>query len=518
MYKLVAIGGKIRGKEIILNEGENIIGRSQQVDHPLGVEGVSKKHMSITVSGDAAYVQDLGSSNGTFVNGKLVKKKTVKNKDKIAIPNVIFQVVYVKEKKKIVKKKIAKQDGEDVDYEENEVAPSNALGKIKFLFKTKIMPVFYSFNESYEWRVLFGAVLFLFVSVSIALTISPVLRTSQKILEYEISQRGKQYAREVARTNAVHLYSRSYDQVNTKYLDNDANITYYDLLEPSTDGIIIAPTERRNRNTNDAFTIDALEIIIGKDREIYMKKLGDGEIGVAYAIKAYDPSRGQSVTVGVISLKFAPKSLIQSAKNSSSAYLEALSTSALVAILFFAVIYYLTTKPLEEMKIQIENVLRGKQKELESKLMMEEVRPLRTSINGILQRLRELQSAESGEFQDLEDEAPYIRTLEEFMRGAMGPAMVLNSEKLIHQINPEGEDLTGLRESSASGTSLLDSLRDQGFAATVIDLCDQSASNEGCNQQEHYDINGKEHQINVVSLVGKDGFAKGFYVTFLQDV
>lgn len=524
MFKLVAVGGKLRGREFVLNEGENTLGRDSECDHVLEVQGVSKKHMSITVTGDTAYVEDMGSSNGTFVNGKLIKKKTVKGKDKIAVPNVIFQLVFVKEKKVIVKKKVAKaSEGNDSDsYIENERMPDNLPGKIRFIFKHKIMPVLHGFNESYEWSVLIGILLMLFIAINIALTISPVLRTSNKILMYEIAQRGKQYAREVARANAMYLQRRDYDQIILNFLDNDTAITEYDLLEPSTDGIIVAPRERRNRNTNDPFTIEAIRKILknleSNNFEAVLEEAGSGRIGVAAPIMSYDSKLGRQKIVGIISLKFAPKSLVAATSNNSKAYLEALATSALVAILFFGMIYYLTTKHFEEMRAQIENVLRGKQKELESKLLMKEVTPLRSQINSMLQRIREMQSAETGEFQDLEDEAPYIRTLEEFMRGAMGPAMILNSEKVIHSINAAGEDLTGLRESSAAGTSLLDSLRDQGFAATVIDLCDQSASNEGCNQQEVYEINGKEMQINVVSMIGKDSFAKGFYVTFVEDV
>lgn len=169
------------------------------------------------------------------------------------------------------------------------------------------------------------------------------------------------------------------------------------------------------------------------------------------------------------------------------------------------------------MRVQIEEVLRGKRKELESKTLMDEIHPLRNTINSILQRIRELQNEDSAEFQDVEDDAAYVRQLYEFMQGAQGPVLILNSEKLIEHINPEGEDLTGMRESSASGTSLLDSARDQGFAATVIDLCDQSANNEGCNQHESYELTGKNYNIHVSSLMGKDGFAKAYYVTFVID-
>ena len=131
--------------------------------------------------------------------------------------------------------------------------------------------------------------------------------------------------------------------------------------------------------------------------------------------------------------------------------------------------------------------------------------------------IRELQNDESNDFQDVEEDGNYIRILQQFLQGSGVPAMILNSEKLITSLNSEGEDLTGLRASVSAGQSLLDTARDQGFAATVIDLCDQSANNEGCNQNEVYEIGGKAYQINVVSLIGKDNFAKAFYVTFVLE-
>lgn len=97
------------------------------------------------------------------------------------------------------------------------------------------------------------------------------------------------------------------------------------------------------------------------------------------------------------------------------------------------------------------------------------------------------------------------------------PVMILNSEKVIEHLNPEAEDLIGIRENASAGQSILDTARDQGFAATIIDLCDQSANNEGCNQRENYEIGGKSISINVSALIGKDRFAKAFYITFVRN-
>lgn len=75
-----------------------------------------------------------------------------------------------------------------------------------------------------------------------------------------------------------------------------------------------------------------------------------------------------------------------------------------------------------------------------------------------------------------------------------------------------------MRESAAAGTSLIDSMKDQGLAGTIIDLCDNSANNEGINEQGSYEITGVDYFVNVVSLIGKDGFAKAYYVSFNKDV
>ena len=106
MYKLVAVAGLLRGKEFSLNEGSNLLGRDPECDVNLEIKGVSKNHLTITVTGDVAYLKDLGSSNGTFLNGSLFKSGTINTGDKIALPDIILQVVFVEEKKIIIKKKL----------------------------------------------------------------------------------------------------------------------------------------------------------------------------------------------------------------------------------------------------------------------------------------------------------------------------------------------------------------------------------------------------------------------------
>lgn len=521
MFKLVVVGGKLRGKEFVLNSGENVVGRASENDVVVPVEGVSKKHLKVTVNGETAFAEDLGSSNGTLVNGKIIKRMTIKDGDKIALPNLILQVVYVLEKKVIVKKKIAKggdEDGEAYDdLNQIEPPPQNIAAKIIWVFKHKLMPVVYSFNEQYEWSALMGILLFIFIAINISLTIVPVLSDSRRLLLREVAYRAKQYAAEVDRLNNVFLRDKNLDQVYTGFLEGEdaEGVQSYKLFD--TEGRVYRPVAELNTIVNEPFAVDALKHFkVEKNWDSEKIEREGNIVRVARAIKAHDKNLGRDVVVAIIALTFAPTSLATEAANNSKAYLESLITSGMVAIVFFGILYYMTVRPLEDMKVQIERVLRGRQKEVELKTMFREISPLKMTINSVLTRIKELQSTDSGEVQTMEEDGPYLRSLEEFMAGAQGPVMILNSEKIIQRINPEAEDLVGLRENSASGQSILDTARDQGFAATVIDLCDQSANNGGSNQKEIYEIAGKQMAINVTALIGKDRFAKGFYITFVR--
>jgi DNA-binding CsgD family transcriptional regulator len=63
------------GRDVALPKGEFIIGRGQECD--LWVEDVlvSRKHCRLRVSDEGVEVEDLGSRNGIFVNGRKIEKR-----------------------------------------------------------------------------------------------------------------------------------------------------------------------------------------------------------------------------------------------------------------------------------------------------------------------------------------------------------------------------------------------------------------------------------------------------------
>ncbi len=93
-YGLRFISGKYQGGEYALAEGQEIvIGRSSELDMVLVEEMVSRKHARIALAEGVISIADLGSTNGTFVNGEKVDEGTLKEGDRVLIGTNILKVV-----------------------------------------------------------------------------------------------------------------------------------------------------------------------------------------------------------------------------------------------------------------------------------------------------------------------------------------------------------------------------------------------------------------------------------------
>lgn len=90
-YVLRGVSGVYFGKTFPLR-GKTSIGRHSDNDIFVNVDGISRKHAVISVTSDGLAVEDLGSSNGTYVNGEKVDKSIVKIGDEIKLDNIRFLV------------------------------------------------------------------------------------------------------------------------------------------------------------------------------------------------------------------------------------------------------------------------------------------------------------------------------------------------------------------------------------------------------------------------------------------
>lgn len=85
-YLKITGGGKDRVIE--LQKQEIIIGRGTKCGIRLPLKTVSRKHARLSLRNGEYSIEDLGSVNGTYVNGKKVAKCVLRNNDQIDIGEV----------------------------------------------------------------------------------------------------------------------------------------------------------------------------------------------------------------------------------------------------------------------------------------------------------------------------------------------------------------------------------------------------------------------------------------------
>ena len=73
-----------------LSHGRNVIGRGTEADIRLPDTGVSRKHVDVVLESGVATAEDLGSTNGTLVNGRRITRQALSDGDVIRIGHSVL--------------------------------------------------------------------------------------------------------------------------------------------------------------------------------------------------------------------------------------------------------------------------------------------------------------------------------------------------------------------------------------------------------------------------------------------
>ena len=85
MPKMIVSIDEVVIKDVQITKDRTTVGRRPYNDVVIDNLAVSGEHAAIVMSGGEVSIEDLNSTNGTYVNGKSVKKQTLKNGDQIEI-------------------------------------------------------------------------------------------------------------------------------------------------------------------------------------------------------------------------------------------------------------------------------------------------------------------------------------------------------------------------------------------------------------------------------------------------
>lgn len=92
---ILFLSGPLVGKLHQLQDGETSLGRESGATIVINDNRISRKHLAIQVGATGTTITDLGSTNGTYVNGKRIQTHLLKDGDKVQISSsTIFKFAY----------------------------------------------------------------------------------------------------------------------------------------------------------------------------------------------------------------------------------------------------------------------------------------------------------------------------------------------------------------------------------------------------------------------------------------
>ncbi|SDD87357.1 FHA domain-containing protein [Aquimonas voraii] len=91
-YLLRGVSGAAFGKTYAVVSTQ-VIGRHHECDISIPSEEISRRHAQVKPTADGLLVEDLGSSNGTFINGQQIQNGLLKNGDELRLDAIRFMLV-----------------------------------------------------------------------------------------------------------------------------------------------------------------------------------------------------------------------------------------------------------------------------------------------------------------------------------------------------------------------------------------------------------------------------------------
>jgi len=492
MYRLTVIAGPnnaqpVRGSTFALEGNLVSIGRHSRNEIVLQSGNVSKRHCVLVVDHGKLVVQDQGSSNGTFVNGRLAAERNIDIGDRISVGEFVFEVSSSQMSAAAPSSldfgvpaqilQFPNPSGQSpVQQVHAPVAPQDLLGKVQFHFERLVMPYFYSFNEKYEWRFVAVTLICAFIFLNLFVSVSPLMDAHEKALNREITKRAQVMAREIADRNTAALAARQESKTEIGLIEREEAVRAAVIID--LDSRIIAPANKANQyftvGPEANFTVLAKNLFLkGREAGVY-GKVDSVTVAAVEPIKILNPQLGRNEVVALAVVAIDTTLANPGAGEMSLVYSYTLVLTGLIAILIFYILYRVTLKPLEVMNERIDQTLRGDHVEMKSPVYFSEIDSLWNVIDSTLKRVPKAGESGIGGLSRGVSTEDFIGPLRAMATLSREGVMILDESRNIVFLNSVLEEISGIRLDSAQGLPLAQASRDQAFSMFTQDLMDRA--------------------------------------------
>ncbi len=525
------LNGHLAGQILPLQEGRYILGRGEDCQIIVSDDGISKKHASLEVDEQGVFIQDLKSSNGTFINGVKIQESEIQEKEKVSVCKTTFDIVNANDQNIVPTSppagvypqvppgmppsqypqamapyypaqhippamsapgQMAQQAGTENPEEPVKLTLKNWF---KNYLDKVVLPGIYKLPVWIEFKWVIASFLIFFVVMVTALSAIPLIQ----ILNSSVAQESMNHAESIAST----LSRMNYEPIKNEL--HSATSVDYALRRPgvlkafiikAANGQIIAPSELADTYSKIPFVNE------GRTKEsISVKQLDSSTVAAMVPIQFYNSKtnvhRAEAYSVVIYDIG----ALASGNKRTISLLVQTCFIAVVLGILIFFFLYKMIEFPISSLNKQLSAALTDESLSVETKYDFMPLQHLTSNINSALSRISAAQESQNTSEYDRLTEMNHMIE----MIGYPTLGIEMESSKIMGA-SAHFEEETGVSTERILNINIQD-IDDQALKLNLSNLMERIQQHPYEIASDSLEFSGVEFQLSAKGIYGKEGIA-----------
>lgn len=510
MWSVRILKGPNAGKIFNLREGSNVVGRSNSCAICIPTAGISKEHTNIIVQGKTVFVQDLKSTNGTFVNGVRISKIQIKKGDKLTLFDCLLDlqptsaisalshvsspytgnVALDLNSVSIPNPQASTMPHEKTSTQTAQLKKAQSIPEyLEHYMRNVVLPGIYKLGEAMEFRWALGLFIALFVVMVTFLSVIPMIQITKAGIEQESMRRTDTLA-ETLKDRYINAVKNGTDSTfDTRFIEREPGVDIA-IVVSADNGRILAPARKAGESINRTFVHEARR----SDEKI--KEMIDGShIGVSVPIESFSKETASPTVTAHAIVIYNMGSVAIDTERTLSLFIQVFTMALFLGFIIFYFMENFIDYPIHSLNSQLNKVLKNEIDSVSITYNYPKLASMVNHLNSLIHRARNPNPTSAPT--SLIDRVAEARGVLDIIDL---PALALDKGSLILCANTKFEELTGLHGNQIESQTI-ESLNDQALILSLKDLIERSASSpNGLSNQ--LEFSGNNYEIILKTLHG----------------
>lgn len=525
MWVLRFLTGPTAGQTVPLAKTVTLLGRAPSCDVKVPSPSVSKEHTRIEILEDRLLISDAGSRNGTFLNGVQVRTSKAKSGDRIAIHDIIIEVLQVPDQwaatalqsfgprgaysvnaafqqmpQASSQMQMAPQDEADVagGFQPAVVAQKIPawLEQVSAYVDREILPGVYKVPEMFELRWVLAGFMGLFILLVTSLSTIPLIHILKVSIEEQSQQHALTIATTLAKVNRPALMQGMDSSVSVDLALSRPGVKVA-LIISSIDGNVIAPASKAGTYPDLPYIHEARKL---NKESVY--QVDANTVAAVVPIAFFNAETGaQSVTADAV-VFYDMGSIAVDNRQVLSLFISTLFIALLVGGILFYFLYKIVEYPFRSLNSQLDSALKEGRDTVQVNYRFPALQTLTSNVSSALTRSMN-GSQDSGKVMEHDRNREVANLIELVGFAAIG---VHSHDLSIAAVNQSFEQRIGMPASQLTAITV-NEINDQALKLSIKDLIERVDANPDEMATNELEFGGQDYQVVAQSVFGTNKIA-----------